>query len=217
MGETTDNVNQAGNSVYTPEFVTLAHELGHALSILAGSATMTCEDIFRLFVPDAGTFEQPGEGRNRWTSAEELTAITAVENQVRQELGLQLRGGHYAVLDPELEERVQSRKSLVRDTQLFIFRLESHRATPEKAKGKLESIRKVVTDMGTEPIKGLSNTQRRRRCTEYENTIKTALKDAAALGKAVQVAGGEVLEGESAPYAQLLAREMPGALPRGFQ
>ena len=45
-GEDTDNVGQNGNSVYTPQFVTLAHELGHALNILVGAGTIECRDLF---------------------------------------------------------------------------------------------------------------------------------------------------------------------------
>lgn len=217
LGESTDNVNEAGNSVYTPEFVTLAHELGHALSILAGSATINCEDIFSLFTPDIGTYEAPGKGRKQWTNAEEFSTITAIENEVRKDLGLQLRGGHYAVLDQDLEDRVQATKSLVRDTELFVYKVESQKGTPDKAKSKLEAIRKIVNKAGGWPLKGLSNTQKRKQCAEYENVIKTALKDMTALGKGVTGIAKALLLGESKPYGEALAKDLPAVLPKGLQ
>src|SRR2546430_16982635 len=102
-GDSTDTLNEEGTSLFMPEFMTLAHELGHGLNILAGAGTVTCRDLFGLFAKDVGTFETPGKDVATWSNLEEMSTIQVVENAIRKELGMENRGGHATVVDDKLE------------------------------------------------------------------------------------------------------------------
>ncbi len=211
--ETQDNVNQRGKSVYTPEFVTLAHELGHALNILAGSSAMSCEQIFAMFAGDVGTFENRSATGKNWTDAEEFATITFVENRLRAELGLELRGGHGAVHDQDLEDRMQALKSLARDVVLYIYSVENAQKKGSSLSKKIERIRQSLLAEADAPVKGLSPAQKRSRCGAYEGAIAAALKKLGALGSGVRTGAKGIWDGASSKVRDKVVLDTPKAVP----
>ena len=211
--ETQDNVNQRGKSVYTPEFVTLAHELGHALNILAGSSAMSCEKIFAMFAGDVGTFENRSDTGKSWTDAEEFATITFVENRLRAELGLELRGGHGAVHDQDLEDRMQNLKTLTRDVVLYIYSVENAQKKGSSVIKKIEGIRQALLKEADAPVKGLSPAQKRSRCAAYEGAMAAALKKLGALGSGVRTGGKGIWDGASSTVRDKVVLATPQSVP----
>jgi hypothetical protein len=71
---------------YTPEFITLAHELGHAMHHLAGATTgqTTLDAVLR----------PTGSVSTDWSNAEEVFTIMGIDNPIRREAGLDYRATH---------------------------------------------------------------------------------------------------------------------------
>ena len=198
LGESTDNIGLTGNAVYTPQFVVLAHELGHALNMLAGAGTIECRDLFRLFAGDVGTFEAPTPLANNWSNMEEYATINVVENALRQQLGIELRGGHAAVLNDALETRLQEMRDSTGSMALLFYRLGDnlkaktrgdHRQPArisQKEEHTLEELQQKTTKLRDEPIKGLSPTHKKLRCAEYRLSWVSGFKKLASMSKAVR-------------------------------
>jgi NleD-like pathogen effector protein (putative zinc metallopeptidase) len=81
-----DIPNLQGHISYTPEFITLAHELGHAMHHLAGATTggTTLDAVLR----PAGSLDTD------WSNAEEVFTIMGIDNPIRREAGLDYRAKH---------------------------------------------------------------------------------------------------------------------------
>jgi hypothetical protein len=81
-----DIPNLQGHVSYTPEFITLAHELGHAMHHLAGATTgqTTLDAILR----------PAGSAATDWSNAEEVFTIMGIDNPIRREAGLDYRATH---------------------------------------------------------------------------------------------------------------------------
>ncbi len=75
-------MGESGEALYTPMFVTLGHELGHAQAHLHGRT----QSLFR----DNTTYES-----TIWSNAEEKRNIEHVENNLRNEHGIAKRKYHY--------------------------------------------------------------------------------------------------------------------------
>ncbi|HWM07772.1 MAG TPA: hypothetical protein VNO82_00455 [Solirubrobacteraceae bacterium] len=102
-----DVAGMAGDIVYTPEFVSLAHELGHAMNILAGAVTFQHDELLGLVAA-----KDDKERATRWSHPEELFNIIGVDNAIRAEAGLEARGSHAVVEGDRIDVRQQRRKAL---------------------------------------------------------------------------------------------------------
>jgi hypothetical protein len=81
-----DIPNLRGHVSYTPEFITLAHELGHAMHHLAGATTgQTTLDA---------SMRPTGSKDTDWSNAEEVFTIMGIDNPIRREAGLDYRATH---------------------------------------------------------------------------------------------------------------------------
>jgi hypothetical protein len=81
-----DIPNLQGHVSYTPEFITLAHELGHAMHHLAGATTgQTTLDA---------ALRPAGSAATDWSNAEEVFTIMGIDNPIRREAGLDYRATH---------------------------------------------------------------------------------------------------------------------------
>ena len=197
LGDDTDNIGQTGNSVYTPQFVTLAHELGHALNILAVLAPSSAANCSRSSPADVGTFEEPTATGKNWSNIEEYATINVVENSLRQQLGIELRGGHAAVINDVLETRLQEMRDSTGSLATLLYKLSDNLKAktgkqPQPArisKSELDTLTKLenkTTTLRGEPIKGLSATQKKNRCAQYGIAWVSGFKKLASMSKAVR-------------------------------
>ncbi|MEO7132300.1 MAG: DUF4157 domain-containing protein [Dermatophilaceae bacterium] len=198
LGEDTDNIGLTGNAVYTPQFVTLAHELGHALNILVGAGTIECRDLFKLFAGDVGTFEAPTATGNNWSNIEEYATINVVENSLRQQLGIELRGGHAAVINDALETRLQEMRDSTASMAGLLYKLGDNlkaitrgdQPRPARISNSeqltLEELEKKTSKLRGEPIKGLSPTQKKHRCAQYGLSWVSGFKKLKSMSRAVR-------------------------------
>ena len=177
LGEATGNIGQTGNAVYTPQFVVLAHELGHALNMLVGAGTVECRELFALFGPgDVGTFAEPTATGKNWSNMEEYATISVLENSLRQQLGIELRGGHASVIDDAPETRLQEMRGSTAEIAGFLYAPgDNLKAKPkadppqlarisESEQLTLEELEDTTTRLREDPVKGLSPTQKKQRC-----------------------------------------------------
>jgi hypothetical protein len=168
--ETLDNAGKDKKAIHTPAFVTLAHELGHALNQLAGAATINNEEIFRILAgsrEEVGTFEDPGPARKNWSNAEELFTILGLENAIRRQVGLAERGAHAGAVDPTLIQKLNAEKQLVLNVLAAVTDLGE-----ELFKTKKDAVREKLYNLYSLNVKGISQIEKRERCNEYENAIK---------------------------------------------
>jgi hypothetical protein len=202
-----DNPNKKGKSVHTPEYITLAHELGHALNQLAGSATLNNEEIFKLLAGDVGTFEEKGPARKQWSNLEELLNIKGLENAIREEVGLAARGGHAAVVDEELIGRLNDEKAMMTPLVNLLGQL--------SRKKEFEKDQMALFELNKKPVKDLTQQQKRARCEEYEHTVLEIFKKIAK-NKAIRAeARGKLAEFKDSDFKDLvkgLTGRVPAAL-----
>jgi hypothetical protein len=104
-----DIPNLQGHVSYTPEFITLAHELGHAMHHLAGATTgqTTLDAVLR---PAGSTSAQ-------WSNAEEVFTIMGIDNPIREEAGLDYRATH-ATLPGGLKTQMKQQLTLRYNTRI---------------------------------------------------------------------------------------------------
>lgn len=84
-------IDKDGNETIVPVFVTLAHELGHALHFLEGNAVGSVTESL-------GSIVAPGENFSNWSNLEEFHTIKGVENSVRKDTGMTDRFSHHNFL-----------------------------------------------------------------------------------------------------------------------
>lgn len=99
-----------GNEILTPAWVTMGHELGHAVNMRAGATTLKTKGTLM----DSLT----GNAKNsdEWDNTEELLNIENVENALRSESGQSERHGHRPpawLLKEGLETKKRIRKPLL--------------------------------------------------------------------------------------------------------
>jgi hypothetical protein len=97
----------AGNEVLTPTFITLMHELGHALKMASGTYMPTNQmfnpEITDHFLPTAADKDQwPASG------LEEIVNVMGVENPIRAESGVSTRDSYET---PEKVKMIQARQN----------------------------------------------------------------------------------------------------------
>lgn len=90
-------IDSEGNEIIVPAFVTLTHELGHAVHMLEGNAVGNVS-------PTLGKAVVPGENFTSWSNLEEYNTINGVENKIRGEAGLTPRFGHGNFYLPFIKE-----------------------------------------------------------------------------------------------------------------
>lgn len=103
--EEDDLAGRDGRAVHTPEWLTLAHELGHALTQVRGAATFQRTELFAALLPGVA------DADTRWTNPEELVVIEGLENPIRREAGLAERGSHSPAIDPNLPQQMKQLKT----------------------------------------------------------------------------------------------------------
>lgn len=84
-----------GNTeIITPSFITLAHELGHAVNIRGGAVTRNHPELMVALcrTDDPSLTDQDIE--DRWSNGEEYFTISNIENGMRKESGIPLRSAH---------------------------------------------------------------------------------------------------------------------------
>jgi hypothetical protein len=91
------NTTGIGNQeVLTPPFITLGHELGHAINIRSGATGQDHAELMHGLASKAkngGTMNDE-EVSQRWTNSEEFFNISNFENGLRADSGLALRDAH---------------------------------------------------------------------------------------------------------------------------
>lgn len=82
------------NQILTPSYITLGHELGHAMRNRGGGsfAGTGLETIDKFFAEEEGVADE--DTRSLWTDAEEVVNITTSEKKLRQEHELSERRYH---------------------------------------------------------------------------------------------------------------------------
>ena len=102
------NVDKDLNKIATPGFVTLGHELGHALRILRGGSLGT-PTLYSEHAKEFG-LDPSLEGLDKavWSDLEEFVNINEVENQIRQETGMSLRSFHAVKVTEILNKRTMT-------------------------------------------------------------------------------------------------------------
>jgi len=107
-GKVHANLGTNGQEIVVPEFVTLGHELGHALRFLMGTTVPFGEEM--------GNFGFKGTPTQKqfWNNPEEFVNIQGVENEIREQHGISKRQFHAG-------SREATRAPLVNEelTQLF--------------------------------------------------------------------------------------------------
>lgn len=84
-------VDEDGNEIIVPVFISLGHELGHALHTLNGAQSGGAQSL----EPIAGAGLNPGDYSG---TLEEIVTIRGVENPLRQEHGITARHSHHNVI-----------------------------------------------------------------------------------------------------------------------
>ena len=92
--EDSDTSGYGNTEIITPGFMTLAHELGHAVNIRAGAATRDHPELMQALckAEDPNLTDQRIE--DLWSNGEDYFNISNVENGLRREAGLPLRIAH---------------------------------------------------------------------------------------------------------------------------
>lgn len=105
-GELHANIGTRGQEVLVPEFITLGHELGHSLRMMKGTTVPFVEDIEKF------GFAGSVSDKRLWNNAEEYVNIKGVENQLRQEHGMEERvfhaGDRLKTQGPIIREKIET-------------------------------------------------------------------------------------------------------------
>ncbi len=80
------------NEIPTPNYITLGHELGHAVHMQTGANLGDDATTMSLFGHMAPHLSQKQKGE--WSNVEEYANINHVENSIRHEYGMKARYGH---------------------------------------------------------------------------------------------------------------------------
>ena len=129
-----DIPNRAGNIAYTPEFITLAHELGHTMHHLAGATTggVTAAGYY----PSADT---------DWSNLEELFTIVGIDNPIRHESGLQVRASHATLASERAALKTKRKTKLLLRAQALLQKAIKPSKKAERDK-RVEAYMYAVTD-----------------------------------------------------------------------
>lgn len=214
----------AGFEVLTPTFITLMHELGHALKIASGGYLLDDEPLKDHFVrdlpePQKKWWEKMQNNRNM---LEELINILGVENPVRQESGLAPREIYQSTRDViVVNTRDKVQEVLIRDG-------DSPRYLPEVAEAYTALQNSGITLEKVEEIKRNVNVDRmtpekqKKRKANYARHLLDQLgqfiqlqkpRDQARIkrtkrydrlyGRLSEIANNPTLDAQNAPLAKL--------------
>lgn len=145
-------VDSEGNEIIVPAFVTLTHELGHAVHMMEGNAVGRVSGKL-------GKAVAPGEDFGNWSQLEEYNTINGVENKIRDESGLTRRFGHgnfyksffSQLKNGPLNQLYQSATGLSNEKELFneigFAEIEINKALFEKHNTKLakKELQKIIS------------------------------------------------------------------------
>lgn len=92
--EDSDTAGENGTEVITPAFITLAHELGHAVNIRSGAVTRNQPNLMIELCKKKNIGLTDIEIEEIWSNGEEYFTISNFENGLRRECGLPLRVAH---------------------------------------------------------------------------------------------------------------------------
>lgn len=92
--EHSDTAGDNGTQIPTPGFVTLGHELGHAVNIRAGSVTRLDTDLMTSVCQVQDPTITAPEVIDLWSNSEEYMVINNIENALREENGIPTRSSH---------------------------------------------------------------------------------------------------------------------------
>lgn len=92
--EDSDTAGHGNTEIITPGFVTLAHELGHAVNIRAGAATRDHPELMQALCKAEDPTLTDQRIEDLWSNGEEYFNISNVENGMRRDHGLPLRVAH---------------------------------------------------------------------------------------------------------------------------
>ncbi|MFO0870612.1 MAG: hypothetical protein U0935_16920 [Pirellulales bacterium] len=93
--EDSDCAGENDCETVTPGFVTLAHELGHAVNIRSGSTTRNVPELMVALWGASNPTESTQQSvEDRWTNSEEFFNILNIENAIREENGIAKRVSH---------------------------------------------------------------------------------------------------------------------------
>jgi hypothetical protein len=94
QADATPKMDAQGNEIVTPGFVTLGHELGHALRILHGGSVVA--GAFYTEHANVVGLDRAAESQDMklWSNLEEYVNITQTENAIRAEHGITARAFH---------------------------------------------------------------------------------------------------------------------------
>ncbi len=95
-----------GEEIINPSFVTLAHELGHAMKIRAGALVSNVHKDNPFF----NAFEGDVKEQQLWDNAEEYVNIEDIENSVRAQSGMSERKYHKPVGSVDAAKRSDQRE-----------------------------------------------------------------------------------------------------------
>lgn len=116
--ETSRFVDATKNEIPTPNYITLGHELGHAVHMQTGASLGENSTTMSLFdhVAPGLTGKQKGE----WSDVEEYSNIHHVENSIRREYGMKNRYGHINQKSVQVELLDKIENKLYRIGTLFV-------------------------------------------------------------------------------------------------
>lgn len=92
--EDSDTAGEDGTEVITPAFITLAHELGHAVNLRSGAVTRNQPELMNELCKSKNDKLTDIEIEEIWSNGEEFFTISNFENGLRQECGIPLRVAH---------------------------------------------------------------------------------------------------------------------------
>ena len=92
--EDSDTAGNGNTEVITPAYITLAHELGHAVNIRAGATTRNHPELMVALCKSADPTLTDQDIEDRWSNGEEYFNISNIENGMRMDCGLPLRAAH---------------------------------------------------------------------------------------------------------------------------
>lgn len=92
--EHSDTAGLNGTQIPTPTFITLGHELGHAVNIRAGAVTRLDTDLMTSLCQLQDPTLTAQDVTDNWSNSEEYLVINNIENTLRQENGVPQRSSH---------------------------------------------------------------------------------------------------------------------------
>lgn len=110
--EDSDTAGHGNSEIITPGFITLAHELGHAVNIRAGATTRDHPELMNALCKMQDPTLTDERIEQAWSNGEEYFNISNIENGMRRDCGLPQRVAHKprtALVKMELVRKLSQR------------------------------------------------------------------------------------------------------------